>query len=415
VRIAIVGAGISGLYAAYRLKRHHDVVLFEAKDYIGGHSQTVDIEENGQSFAVDTGFIVFNERNYPHFTALLKALRVPYQPSDMSFSFSCRSTGLEYRGGRPMTTMFVQRSNIFRRSFHRMLRDIVRFNQSAAELVTSPPDVSLGEYLTEKRFGEHMVQDYLLPMAGAIWSAPPYSVLDFPASQFGRFFDNHGLLRIRNRPQWMTVTGGSREYVRAITASLGDRVRISAPVESLRREAGHVMIKARNAPPERFDAVVLACHSDQALRMLSDPSPAERDILGSIPYQPNEAVLHTDVGMLPKRQKAWSAWNYHRFADDPDRATVTYNLTILQNLPTQRQYLVTLNASDSIDPAQVINKFIYDHPLFNQASMAAQKRHGEIDGSRNTWYCGAYWGYGFHEDGVASAAKICDALEGRQC
>jgi predicted NAD/FAD-binding protein len=411
VQIAIVGTGISGLYTGHRLHADHDITLYEAKSCVGGHSHTVDVELAGQTLAIDTGFIVFNERNYPRFTAMLDTLNVPHQASDMSFGYSCRETGLEYRGGPWLVGLFSQRINLLRPSFHRMLRGILRLNSYAEELATSSPELSLGEFLAERRLGGAAVDNYLLPMAGAIWSAEPSAILDFPARQFGTFFCNHGLLQVRNRVVWRTVSGGSREYVKALTAGFRDRIQLATPVEWIQRLGDQVLLKARGQSPRRFDAVVLACHSDQALRLLRDPSEAERDILGAIPYQPNETVLHTDKRLLPARRKAWAAWNYHRFSDRAGRATVTYNLTTLQSLPTDNQFLVTLNTTHAIDPTQVIARMVYDHPVFNRESLSAQQRVAEINGGRRTYYCGAYWGNGFHEDGVNSSIAACDAIE----
>ncbi len=413
MRLAIVGTGISGLYTAWRLGSEHDLTLFESKKYVGGHTHTVDVEEDAQVLPVDTGFIVFNERNYPNFIKMLAELGVDHQPSDMSFSFSCRQTGLEYRGGRRLKGLFAQRRNLLSPSFLRMIREIARFNSFADELVACPASMSLGDFLDRNAFRGPLVEHYLLPMAAAIWSAEPRTILEFPASRFGSFFVNHGLLQVRNRVEWRTVSGGSREYVRKIVAGLGDRVRVDTPVEWIQRLGDKVLIKARGTPPEEFDGVVLACHSDQALRLLKDPSDAERDILGAMRYQPNDVVLHTDERLLPQRRRAWAAWNYHRLNKPPEgRVSVSYNLTTLQNLPTQKQYLVTLNANEAIDPAKILMRTVYDHPLFDRASMAAQQRRDEISGERRTWYCGAYWGYGFHEDGVASAMPVCAALGG---
>jgi len=344
---------------------------------------------------------------------MLDQLGVARQPSDMSFSFSCRKTGLEYRGGQNLKGLFAQRSNLVRPSFLRMLRDIVRFNSCADELVASPANVSLGDFLDRNAFRGPLVEHYLLPMAGAIWSAEPHTILEFPAARFGSFFVNHGLLRVKNRIQWRTVSGGSREYVRSILAVLDADVRTDCPVEWVQRSGDRILIKARGAPPEEFDGVVMACHSDQAFRLLKDPSDAERDVLGAMRYQPNDVVLHTDECLLPQRRRAWAAWNYHRLKNPPEgRVSVTYNLTSLQSLPTKNQYLVTLNTNDAIDPDKIIMRTVYDHPLFDAASMAAQQRRDEISGVRRTWYCGAYWGYGFHEDGVASAVPVAEALGG---
>ncbi len=413
MRLAIVGTGISGLYTAWRLNGRHELTLFESKPYIGGHTHTVDVDEGDRSLPVDTGFIVFNHHNYPNFVAMLEQLGVPHQHSDMSFSFSCRKTGLEYRGGQNLKGLFAQRSNLVRPSFLRMLRDIARFNNCADELVASPANVSLGDFLDRNAFRGPLVEHYLLPMAGAIWSAEPHTILEFPAARFGSFFVNHGLLRVKNRIQWRTVSGGSREYVRKILGALDAEVRKDCPVEWIQRSGDKVLIKSRGTPPEEFDGVVMACHSDQALRLLKDPADAEREVLGAMRYQPNDVVLHTDERLLPKRRRAWAAWNYHRLKNPPEgRVSVTYNLTTLQSLHTAKQYLVTLNTNDAIDPDKIVMRTVYDHPLFDAASMAAQQRRDEISGVRNTWYCGAYWGYGFHEDGVASAVPVAEALGG---
>jgi len=411
VRVAIIGSGISGLYAARQLASRCSVTIFEAASYPGGHSNTVEVAMDGQRLAIDTGFIVFNERNYPHFTALLKSLGVAYQQSDMSFSFRCGDTGLEYRGDNTFDAVFAQRRNALRPSFYRMLRDILRFNRLGEALIAADPAVTLGQFLAARRFRGPMVDNYLLPMAGAIWSADPARILNFPACHFGRFFQNHGLLQVEGRPQWMTVSGGSREYVRAIIRPLKDHLHLDTPVEWLTRHPGHVTLKARGRPAADFDYVVLACHSDQALKLLRDPSPAEQEILGAIAYQDNDAVLHTDTRLLPRRRRAWAAWNYHRSAATAaGRVAVTYNLTRLQCLPTRRQFLLTLNSTEAVDPQAIVHRTAYAHPVYNFGSLRAQHRHGEINGCRRTFYCGAYWGYGFHEDGVRSAIAVCDAL-----
>lgn len=411
VRVAIIGSGIAGLYVAHRMAAHCDLSLFEAANYPGGHSNTVEAAMDGQRLAIDTGFIVFNERTYPLFTALLKSLGVAYQPSDMSFSFRCGGSGLEYRGDNAFNAIFAQRRNAFRPSFYRMIRDILRFNGMAPVLVGTDPAVTLGQYLDTHGFKGPVVDNYLLPMASAIWSSEPGQILDFPACHFGRFFRNHGLLQVEGRPQWMTVTGGSREYVRAIVRPLRDRVHLNAPAEWIERHPDHVTVKIRDRAPQDYDQVVIATHSDQALALLRDPSPAEREILGAIPYQVNEAVLHTDAKLMPRRRRAWAAWNYLR---DPARqgpgVSVTYNLTRLQSLPTKRQFLVTLNHADAMDPRTVIQRISYTHPVFTREGIRAQERHGEINGVNRTFYCGAYWGYGFHEDGVRSAVAVCDAF-----
>ncbi len=414
MRVAIIGTGISGLYVARELANRCDLTLFEAASHAGGHSNTVEVTMDGQRLAIDTGFIVFNEGTYPGFTALLRDLGVPFQPSDMSFSFRCGHSGLEYRGDNSFDALFAQRRNALRPAFYRMLRDILRFNQLGDALVAAAPAVTLGEFLAERNFRGGMVENYLLPMAGAIWSAEPERILAFPASHFGRFFRNHGLLQVDGRPQWLTVTGGSREYVRAMLRPLKDRLLLDTPVEWVLRQADRVIVKARGRPAADYDQVVLACHSDQALALLRDPADAEREVLGAIGFRDNDAVLHTDARLLPRRRRAWASWNYHRHPGAaPDRVSVTYNLTRLQSLPSRRQFLVTLNDDGAIDPRTILHRQTYSHPVFDAASLHAQDRRAEINGVNRTWYCGAYWGYGFHEDGVQSAITVCNALAQR--
>ncbi len=412
MRIAIIGGGIAGLYTAHCLHPRCDIQVFEAGPHAGGHSNTVEVAMDGQRLAIDTGFIVYNERNYPHFSALLRELGVATQPGDMSFSFRCLQRGLEYRGDNTFDAIFAQRRNLLRPSFLRMITGILRFNRAAPALLASEPDLSLGDYLARHGFRGPVVDDYLLPMAGAIWSAEPARILAFPARAFGRFFQNHGLLQVEGRPQWRTVTGGSREYVRALTRPFRDRLHVNAPVEQVERQPGHVVVKARGRPAQAFDQVVFACHSDQALAILgAGATAAERAVLGAIGWQANDAVLHTDTRLLPRRRRAWASWNYHRDPATPaGRVAVTYNLTHLQSLPTRRQFLVTLNDGDRIDPATVIHRETYQHPLFDAAALRAQARHGEVNGQQRTYFAGAYWGYGFHEDGVRSALAVYDAL-----
>jgi len=412
VRVAVVGTGISGLYAARQLAPRCQLTLFEAQGHAGGHSNTVEVAMDGQRFAIDTGFIVFNEKTYPLFTALLQSLGVACQPSEMSFSFRCGASGLEYRGDNTFDALFAQRRNVFRPAFYGMLRDILRFNSLGPQLVAADPAVTLGEFLAARNLRGRLLDDYLLPMAGAIWSAEPSRILAFPAAHFGRFFENHGLLQVEGRPQWLTVTGGSQEYVRALLRPLRDRLQLDTPVEWIERHADRVVVKARGRPAAEYDQIIMACHSDQALALLRDPSAAERQVLGAITYQDNDAVLHTDLRLLPRRRRAWASWNYHRRpeATATSRVSVTYNLTRLQSLPTGRQFLLTLNGDEGIDPRTVLHRQTYSHPVFDNASLRAQKRRGEINGVQRTWYCGAYWGYGFHEDGVRSAALVCSAL-----
>jgi uncharacterized protein len=409
MNIAIIGTGISGLTAAWHLHREHRLTIFEANDYIGGHTNTVEAEFWGKTYAVDTGFIVYNDWTYPNFIELLARLGVASQPTVMSFSVRCERTGLEYNG-QDLNTLFAQRFNLFRPSFHRMLRDILRFNREAPALLESDCEISLNDYLREQRYGREFIEQYIIPMAAAIWSAEPGLMGEMPARFFVQFFKNHGLLSVSQRPQWRVIQGGSRNYVGPLTAPFRDRIRLNCPVEWVRRQPNHVQVKTRHGPVERFDEVVFATHSDQALRLLADPTPREREILSAIPYQENEAVLHTDTRLLPRRKLAWAAWNYHLAAQPQTRVAVTYNMNILQNLDAPVTFCVTLNPSEAIDPARILYRTTYHHPVFTDAGVRAQARRHEISGVNRTWYCGAYWSYGFHEDGVNSGLAVARGL-----
>jgi predicted NAD/FAD-binding protein len=409
MKIAIIGTGISGLTAAWQLHREHDLTLFEANAHIGGHAHTVDVEVGGRRHAVDTGFIVFNDWTYPNFIDLLEQLGVASQPTRMSFSVRCERTGLEYNG-ETLNSLFAQRRNLFRPSFHRMIRDILRFNREAPALLDGNRNLSLDVFLREGHYSREFTNHYILPMAAAIWSAEPGVVGDMPARFFVRFFKNHGLLSVDNRPQWRVIQGGSRHYVEALTAPFRDRIRLDCPVEWVRRHPTHVQVKPWGGPAERFDQVIVATHSDQALCLLADPTSREREILGAIPYQENEAVLHTDARLLPRRQRAWAAWNYHLPAQPRERVAVTYHMNILQGLDTPETLCVTLNRGDAIDPARVLYRVTYHHPVFTEAGVRAQARRDEINGVNRTWYCGAYWSYGFHEDGVNSGLTVARGL-----
>jgi len=406
MKIAVVGSGIAGNVAAFRLARDHDVTVFEAAGRIGGHTHTVDVTHAGRSYAVDTGFIVFNDRTYPHFVALLDELGVASRESAMSFSVRNEGSGLEYMGSN-LNSLFAQRRNLLRPAFHGMLRDILRFNREAPRLLA--PDSSgsagltLGEFLHRQRYSRPFIDDYIVPMGAAIWSAPPQAIRRMPAVFFVRFFDNHGMLTVNDRPQWRVVSGGSRSYVDKLVAGFRDRIRLNTPVESIRRLKGHVEIRTPGAAPERFDQVFIACHSDEALALLADASPLEREVLGAIAYQSNEAVLHTDERLMPRRKRAWAAWNYHIAAASPERVAVTYNLNILQGIDAPVQFCVSLNHTAAIDPCRIIRRIRYAHPLFTPAAVAAQGRQAELNGRQRTYFCGAYWRFGFHEDGVVSA------------
>jgi predicted NAD/FAD-binding protein len=408
VKIAIIGTGIAGNVAAHHLARDHEITVYEADNRIGGHTNTIEVEHAGKDYSVDTGFIVFNARTYPNFIGLLQELGVPWQDSDMSFSVRDEKSGLEYNG-TTLNTLFAQRRNLFRPSFHRMIRDILRFNREARELLEpDAPPVTLDDYLRLNRYSREFIDQFILPMGAAIWSARPEVMGRMPARYFVRFFDNHGMLSVNDRPVWRVIRGGSRSYLAPLVAGHRERIRLNAPVESIRRLPDHVEIKARGCEAEQFDHVFIACHSDQALQMLADPSATEREVLGAITYQENEAVLHTDASLMPQRKLAWAAWNYHLLARRQDRVAVTYNMNILQGIDAPVQFCVTLNNTQAIDPESVLYTARYSHPVFTPEAVAAQQRQGEINGATTngpgrTWYCGAYWRYGFHEDGVVSA------------
>lgn len=410
LRVAVIGSGIAGLTVAARLAPDHDLTVFEADDWVGGHTHTVDVEEDGRTIAVDTGFIVSNDWTYPEFLKLMGKLGVRLQDSNMSFSLQDERTGLEYNG-TTVNALFAQRRNLLRPSFLGMVADILRFFRSApAYLARRDATTTLGEYLAAGRYGRPFVEQFIVPMGRAIWSADGPGMLNFPATMFIDFFKRHGFLNVNNRPVWKVVQGGSREYVRRLAAPFADRIRTRTPVAGLRRHADGVDIHTQAGETLRFDAVFIAAHADQALRLLEDPSAAEREVLSAFPYQPNDAVLHTDERLLPKRALARAAWNYHLRTDDHRVAgcPVTYDMNILQSLRTRRRYLVSLNMTDRIDPATVLGRWSYDHPVYTPRGVAAQARHAELGGVRRTFYCGAYWRYGFHEDGVVSGLAALD-------
>jgi len=407
MKIAIIGAGIAGNVAAYHLHREHDITVFEAADRMGGHTHTHEIELEGRQLAVDTGFIVCNDRTYPNFLALLAELGVELQPSEMSFSVQT-ANGLEYNG-TTLNSLFAQRRNLVHPAFWRMIRDILRFNREAPRLLEWRSDaLTLGEYLDSQGYSRQFLEHYILPMGAAIWSAGTETMRNFPARYFVRFFHNHGMLTVDDRPQWLTVRGGSARYVERLTASLRDRIRLRTPVESVCRTPAGVLVKPVGGEAERFDRVFFACHSDQALRLLVDANPTEREVLGAIRYQRNEVLLHTDTRVLPRRPLAWAAWNYHLLDRASERVAVTYHMNMLQRLDTRVPLLVSLNLSDRIDEARVIREMMYEHPVFTPAAVAAQERHAEIDGADRAYFCGAYWGFGFHEDGVVSALNALE-------
>lgn len=408
MRIAIVGAGVSGLVCAHMLHRDHELVVFEAGEEAGGHANTVHVETETGAYDVDTGFIVFNDRNYRGFERLLGELEVPTQPSQMSFGVS-DGVDFEYNGNSP-NGLFANRGHVIAPSFHRMLADLARFNRDARRLLASEENPSLGEWLAAQRYSRVFVERLIVPQASAVWSADPAQMWSFPARFLVEFFENHGMLGFRDRPHWRTIAGGSRNYVQALTGPWREHLRLSTPVTEISRHPSHVTVSSRGRQPERFDAVVIATHSDQALALLADPGERERELLGAIPYRHNEAVLHTDRSLLPRRRRAWASWNYHLGADAPGRCTVTYHMNRLQSLRADREFCVTLNRTEAIDPELILRTMQYAHPVFTPAGIAAQARHHEISGRNRTHYCGAYWGSGFHEDGVSSALRVVREL-----
>jgi predicted NAD/FAD-binding protein len=411
MRIAVIGAGIAGLYAAWRLSQSHDVVIYEASNYAGGHTNTVDVEWNGRTYAVDTGFIVFNDWTYPNFMSMLQQLGVPLQPSDMSFSLQCERTGLEYNG-TSLNSLFAQRRNLLRPSFLRMLADIVRFNQQSRELLQQQDEtLTLGRYLANARYSRAFIEQYILPMGRAIWSAEADRMLEFPARFFVEFFDRHGFLNISDRPQWQAVRGGSREYVRKLLAATRARLWLSTPIGGIHRFPDHVIVRTARGDSEHFDAVFVACHSDQALRLLDDASPVERELLSAFPYARSEAILHTDTRLLPRRPLAQAAWNYHLLAEPQQPVAITYDMNVLQSLDAPIRFLVTLNHARAIDEDKILARMEYDHPVYLPAGVQAQQRHRDINGELRTYFCGAYWRYGFHEDGVVTAMQAIEHFE----
>ena len=401
MKIAIVGSGISGNSLAYTLSKEHDITLFEKNNRLGGHSHTHEIISQGKKINVDTGFIVFNKKTYPLFTKLLDELNVQYEKSDMSFSVFSKDKNFEYNG-TSINTLFSQRKNIFNYKFIRMIYEIIKFNKVALTLLSAKTEISLETFLRQNNFSDYFRKNYILPMGSAIWSSNINSMLKFPAVFFVKFFNNHGMLNINDRPQWLTVTNGSKEYVEKLTTSIKKNIRLNCPVKAVKRNKDSVEIKSSDGT-EIFDYIFFACHSDEALKLIIDPSAQEKEVLSSIPYSKNEVTLHTDESIMPNNKLTWAAWNYNiDFTDDMPIA-LTYNMNILHNLKTQQTILVTLNDNGNINPEKVLKKINYDHPLFSLKSVEAQKKYGVISGVNRTGYAGAYWGNGFHEDGISSA------------
>ncbi|SDS18896.1 NAD(P)/FAD-dependent oxidoreductase [Pseudomonas oryzae] len=411
MKIAIIGSGIAGLTSAYLLNRRHEVTLFEASDWIGGHTHTVDVRLDGRDYAIDTGFIVFNDWTYPNFIRLLEQLGVASRPTEMSFSVHDPDSGCEYNGNN-LNSLFAQRRNLLSPSFLGMLRDILRFNREALRDLAEERiggDITLGDYLARGRYGRRFIDHYIVPMGAAIWSMSLEDMLDFPLQFFVRFFKNHGLLSVNDRPQWRVIAGGSSAYVAPLTASFRERIRLNCPVWLVERDEDGVTLLSP-AGRERFDKVVFACHSDQALALLAAPSPAERQILGALRYADNDVVLHTDTRLLPQRPLAWASWNYRLGGPARQPAAVTYNMNILQGIEAAKTFCVSLNQTAAIDPAKILGRYNYAHPQYSLAGIAAQARWRELYGQQHTFYCGAYWANGFHEDGVVSALRVADAF-----
>lgn len=411
MKIAIIGSGISGLTAAYLLNRQHDISVFEASSWVGGHTHTVDVQVDGRDYAIDTGFIVFNDWTYPNFIALLKQLDVGFQPTEMSFSVCDPVSGVEYNGNN-LNSLFAQRSNLLSPAFWGMLRDILRFNREAVDDLHQQriaSDLSLGNYLEQRGYGQRFIQQYIVPMGAAIWSMSLADMLNFPLQFFLRFFKNHGLLSVTDRPQWQVIKGGSSSYVAPLSASFAERIRLNCAVQRVERDASGVTIHSA-AGRERFDKVVFACHSDQALKLLAEPSAAEQEILGALPYADNDVVLHTDTRLLPKRQLAWASWNYRLGGPSNQPAALTYDMNILQGIDNPTTFCVSLNQTAAIDPSSILARYTYAHPQYSLAGVAAQARWQELLGANHSYFCGAYWANGFHEDGVVSGLRVASAF-----
>jgi predicted NAD/FAD-binding protein len=417
MKIAVIGSGISGLGAAYLLSKDHEVSVFEKDERIGGHTATKEIIYKDERHFIDTGFIVFNDWTYPNFIKLIDELGVESKETEMSFSVKSELNGLEYAGGN-LDTLFAQRKNLFSLKYLRMLKDIVRFNKDASKDLEQgrvEEAITLKQYLDKNGYSDLFITHYLIPMGSAIWSAPLAAMESFPLLFFIRFFKNHGLLNIKNRPQWRVVKGGSHSYLEPLCESFKDKIYTHSDIKSVQRLQDEVLITMANGSDHRFDQVVFACHSDQALALLKDPSADEKSILGAIPYQNNEVLMHTDDSLLPKNKKAWASWNYclkssNEASTKDQEAVLTYNMNILQGLQSDTTFCVSLNASEIIDPQKIIGKYNYSHPVFSLESVASANKWQDINGVNKTWFCGAYWANGFHEDGFSSAVRVAQNL-----
>lgn len=413
-RIAIIGSGISGLTSAYLLSQNHDVLVFESGSYIGGHTNTLDVQVSSGKYSVDTGFIVFNDWTYPNFIELMNQIGVKWQDTLMSFSVKVESNGLEYNGTN-MNSLFAQRRNFFKPSFYRMIQDILRFNQESLATLDPESPLTLGEYLHQNGYSTQFKEHYVVPMGAAIWSASAEQMDQFPIAYFVRFFKNHGMLSVDDRPVWKVIQGGSRSYVEPLIRNFKDRIQLNTSVLNISRSVKDgkkvVNVKMSHQGQEEtheFDEVILACHSDQSLKILGDASDSEKEILSGFSYQPNSTILHTDASVLPKKRLAWAAWNYFVPKKQKKSVAVSYNMNILQGIESPETFVVSLNMDDQIKPDRILARLTYHHPVYTASAFHSQKRWAEISGKNGVHFCGAYWGYGFHEDGVKSALKVCD-------
>ncbi len=415
--IAVIGTGISGLTCGYYLHKNHAVTLYEANNYIGGHTATVDVEVNNRHYAVDTGFIVYNDKTYPNFIRLMDEIGITGIPTQMSFSVRNDAIGLEYNG-HTISTLFAQRKNLLNIQFYRFIGEIVRFNYLAKKAsVSSQQEQTLGDFLQHHNFSQYFCKNYILPMGAAIWSSTLADMRSFPLKFFIQFFLNHGLLDITNRPQWRVIKGGSREYIAPLTRGFKDRIKLSSPVEKVQRIGPAVLITS-NGETQKYDAVIFACHSDQALKLLAEPTIQESEILSALQYQSNQVTLHTDTSLLPKQKQAWASWNYLLSEEEvlnkeqeSQKPRLTYNMNILQHIQSDTTFCVSLNSDQAIRGEKILRQFSYDHPVFTTQALLAQQRKKEISGINNTWFCGAYWHNGFHEDGVKSALEAVKDIE----
>lgn len=411
MKIAIVGTGISGLTAAHQLYKEHEISVFEKNSYIGGHSNTIDVDENGHIIPIDTGFIVFNDWTYPNFEKLISGLNIEIENSEMSFSAKSNDSNFSWCG-KGIKGLAFNKNNWYQLKSYQILFDFLRFNRIAKTLLSkSKTDITLGEFLTNNHFSKTFINYYILPMGAAIWSSSMDDINTYPAHSFLSFFDNHGLLNIKYRPQWKTIVGGSRQYVAELSKPFCNKIKLNSNIKTIHRHNNNIVIHFEDNNTQDFDQIILACHSDQALQLLSQPSNEEINTLGNIKYQPNEAVLHTDASLMPEDINAWSAWNYLLPKDNSEIAKVTYYMNRLQPLNSQQNYFVSLNLTDRISENKIIRKITYQHPVFDSAAINAQNNREFINGKQNTWYCGAYWRNGFHEDGVWSAVSTIKQLK----